>query len=167
MDVGAVSVQTGVKERASVPGTGSHLAIHQGVASADPSVSVGEVLPSQVGIDFASLQSRWDEMARIAAGLRAQSPKPSDASFLVRKLYPPYPPEQRARMSVWQSVSGLTAVDTSLDPSRTAVPQDQIDSLAVHIGHLIQQDLADSTAITGLTRNRGHLQAIGQDVFNS
>ncbi|MEW6677845.1 MAG: hypothetical protein AB1421_07975 [Pseudomonadota bacterium] len=111
---------------------------------------------------YAALQTRQDALNELALALRQEGREAG-----IRKLYPPYPPEQAERMAYLDDISGLRRqIESMLPPDGVPTPSTEMDREAAtqaeqfsRIGRRLLADLPGSQAISS---NRPLLEGVAQ-----
>ena len=117
---------------------------------------------------FGALQSRQDELNALAKSVR-EGTESVAAPYVIHKLFPPYPPEQEARMALLDASGGMRRQIEKLMPQvlsdLAAQNAERIaEQLAAVISEAGGQQLAQRSAArtNGLTQNRPMLELIAQ-----
>jgi hypothetical protein len=113
-----------------------------------------------LGADYAALRARQDALNQQAQQLRSEQDAGKEPD-LPRKLFPPYPPEQEARMAYLEGLAGFRAL---LD--RVATPQGQagVEAQALALSRVGNRQLAEiSQAGFSMTHNRAALERVVQN----
>lgn len=105
---------------------------------------------------FVRLQSRQYEMNAQAQALRVQ-----ERAVEIRKLFPPYPPEQAERMAYLDNMGGLAKQIEAMLPA-AGLSEAQATELAWRFSLSGRQMLAELTSNQALSGNRPLLEAVAQ-----
>ncbi len=135
----------------------------EGVAPVPPLPGSGAESSNLAARDYGQLRSRQDELNSLAQDLRQNG-----RSVDIRKLFPPYPPEQEARMAYLDQVSGLRRqIEALMYPAPstsdlTGRSQDQISELAQGISQDSRAMLAALSSKQSISSNRPLLEVVAQ-----
>lgn len=115
-----------------------------------------------VGGGYAQLRARQDDMNELARTVR-QGSSPVE----VRKLFPPYPPEQEARMAYLDQISGMRKQIEALmfvmgQPGGKGETDAQANALAKDISQNSRQLLAGLPSQQAISMNRPLLEVVAQ-----
>lgn len=134
-----------------------------------PASGVGAVqLPTPGGSTlsgggYGQLRARQDDLNELAQAIRREG-----ASVEMRKLFPPYPPDQEARMAYLDQISGLRRqIEALMFPAaqigETGSTQDaKANVLAEDISQDSQKLLAALTSKQSISSNRPLLEVVAQ-----
>lgn len=115
---------------------------------------------------YAALQTRQDALNELALALRQEGREAG-----IRKLYPPYPPEQAERMAYLDDISGLRRqIESMLPPDGVPIPSTEMDremdteaaALAEQFSRIGRRLLADLPGNQAISSNRPLLEGVAQ-----
>lgn len=115
---------------------------------------------SLAGGAYGQLRARQDDMNELAQAIRGEG-----ASVEIRKLFPPYPPDQEARMAYLDQISGLRRqIEALMAPS---VPggaglDEQANAMARDISQDSKSLLAALSSQQSISSNRPLLEVVAQ-----
>lgn len=114
------------------------------------------------GRGYAALQARQDAMNELAVALRQEG-----GEVGIRKLFPPYPPEQAERMAYLDGISGLRRqIEAMLPKGVTPAQSGDVDretaELAEQFSQIGRRLLSDLPGNQALSSNRPLLEGVAQ-----
>jgi hypothetical protein len=119
------------------------------------------VAPQLNGSDFGALRARQDDLNGLAQSIRQTGSVPES-----HKLFPPYPPEQEARMVYLDRIIGMRDLIALLhQPALDAVnvtASEQANQVALALSQESRRYLADSKPAQAISSNRPLLEVMAQ-----
>lgn len=122
------------------------------------------VQPTLAGVGYGQLRVRQEYMNDLALQVRREGPP-----LEIRKLFPPYPPEQEARMVYLDQISGMRRhIETLMSLMGSGdgpglSPDEFANELAYELSHDSRNLLADLPQQQAISTNRPLLEVVAQN----